>query len=182
MVQPIPEIYCELFFAHYPSVRRKLIAIIRDEAAAEDLAQETFLRLYRNPPEELEAVGAWLHRVLTRLAYDYLHQKSREREVLEKHERRAMADEVNALSGEEVMMRRLNQEEVQSWLEDLPERARQVLLMRYSGYNYAEIAEKLNVRRPLVGSLVHRATVRLKRRALPSGVGGAETELREERQ
>lgn len=72
MEHSAPDLFRQQFNQHYPSVRRKLFALIRDEAAAEDLAQETFLRLYRNPPDQPEAIGGWLHRVLTRLAYDYM--------------------------------------------------------------------------------------------------------------
>ncbi|WP_308862207.1 sigma factor [Paenibacillus radicis (ex Xue et al. 2023)] len=74
---PETKLFQELFYTHYPTVRRKLIALVRDEAAAEDLAQEVFLRLYRNPPDDLNVVGAWLHRVLTRIGYDHLNKKSR---------------------------------------------------------------------------------------------------------
>ena len=63
----IPDLFKNLFSSHYPTVRRKLIALVRDEAIAEDLTQEVFLRLYRSPPDELDALGAWLHRVLTRI-------------------------------------------------------------------------------------------------------------------
>ena len=63
----VPELFQRLFREHYPEVARKLYALTGDYAAAEDLAQEVFLRLYLRPPDRLEAVGAWLHRVLTRL-------------------------------------------------------------------------------------------------------------------
>lgn len=46
---PESEIFKAIFYEHYPIVRRKLTALVRDESAADDLAQEVFLRLYRNP-------------------------------------------------------------------------------------------------------------------------------------
>lgn len=67
-------------------MRRKLAALVRDESAADDLAQEVFLRLYRNPPDDPEALGAWLHRVLTRIGYDYLNKQVRERRLINKQE------------------------------------------------------------------------------------------------
>lgn len=69
----------QVFYEHYPAVRRKLAALVRDDTAADDLAQEVFLKLYRNPPDDPQALGAWLHRVLTRTGYDYLNKKARER-------------------------------------------------------------------------------------------------------
>ncbi|UUZ85592.1 sigma-70 family RNA polymerase sigma factor [Paenibacillus sp. P26] len=153
-----------VFYKYYPAVRRKLAALVRDEAAADDLAQEVFLRLYRNPPDDPSVLGAWLHRVLTRIGYDYMAKKARER-ALQMRQERLMAVEPNPESNEDILLRRLGQEEVREWLDELPERDRQVLLLRYSGYSYAEIAERLQVRRPVVGTLIHRATARLKRYA-----------------
>lgn len=65
----IPEssTFRNIFYKHYPTVHRKLTALVRDEAAADDLAQEVFLRLYRKPPDNPDAMGAWLHRVLIRI-------------------------------------------------------------------------------------------------------------------
>jgi RNA polymerase sigma factor (sigma-70 family) len=160
-----PELFHELFHKHYPAVRRKLVALIRDEAAADDLAQEVFLRLYRNPPDELDAVGAWLHRVLTRAGYDYLNKRVRERALVDKQERLSDALEQQSISNEQLIMKQLDQEEVQEWLRELSERDRKVLMLRYSGYSYEEIAGQLEVRLPLVGTLLQRATTRLKRQA-----------------
>jgi RNA polymerase sigma factor (sigma-70 family) len=165
MVSVIPELFRDLFHTHYPTVRRKLIALVRDEAAAEDLTQEVFLRLYRNPPDELDALGAWLHRVLTRIGYDYLRKKARERALAEKQERYSGSLHQESVSNEDALMHQLDREEVQDWLNELSERDRKVLMLRYSGYSYMEIADQLQVRLPLVGTLVQRATTRLKRQA-----------------
>lgn len=165
-----PELFQDLFHTHYPAVRRKLISLVREEAAAEDLAQEVFLRLYRNPPNELDAIGAWLHRVLTRIGYDYLNKKARERALLDKQERLGGSVEGKSLSNEQVMMNQLDREEMHGWLNELSERDRKVLLLRYSGYSYDEIADKLKVRLPLVGTLIQRATTRLKRQVNPISV------------
>lgn len=158
----IPEssAFRNIFYEHYPTVHRKLTALVRDEAAADDLAQEVFLRLYRNPPDNPEAMGAWLHRVLTRIGYDYLEKKARERKLQNKQEM-MYEGEATPESGEEALMRQMDQEEVRAWLDRLPERDRQALLLRYSGYSYAEIARELNVRQPLIGSLLQRATRKL---------------------
>ncbi|MBB3111882.1 RNA polymerase sigma factor (sigma-70 family) [Paenibacillus phyllosphaerae] len=161
---PESEAFRTAFFEHYPIVRRKLVALVRDEAAADDLAQDVFIKLYRNPPDDPAALGAWLHRVLTRVGYDYLDAIARQRKLQSKQEQLHEGASAHA-SGEEELMRRLEQEEVREWLDQLPERDRQVLLLRYSGYSYAEIAEELNVRPPVVGTLLSRATERLRQRA-----------------
>ncbi|MFF2483304.1 sigma-70 family RNA polymerase sigma factor [Paenibacillus sp. NPDC058071] len=166
MEQPAPELFRNLFEQHYPSVRRKLIALVRDEAAAEDIAQEVFLKLYRNPPDQLEAVGAWLHRVLTRQAYDYIDKATRDRELARKSEQALMSEPQAARSNEQAVMDQEEREEVQRLLEELPDRDRKLLLLRYSGYSYAEIADKLSVQQPQVGTLLKRAGDRFKRKAI----------------
>lgn len=71
-------------------------------------------------------------------------------------------------SGEEVLISKLDQEDVHEWLNELPDRDRQALLLRYSGYSYAEIAGELGLRPPVVGTLLHRATLRLRQNAAKS--------------
>jgi len=161
---PESEIFKAIFYEHYPIVCRKLAALIRDESAADDLAQEVFLRLYRNPPDDPAALGAWLHRVLTRIGYDYLDKKARERRLQNKQEQLYDMNEFPP-SGEEVILSKLDQEDVHVWLNELPERDKQALLLRYSGYSYAEIAGELGVRPPVVGTLLHRATEKLRQNA-----------------
>lgn len=168
MEHSAPDLFRQQFNQHYPSVRRKLIALIRDEAAAEDLAQETFLRLYRNPPDQPEAIGGWLHRVLTRLAYDYMDKKARERALTQKQEQNVLAQPQAIDSNEQQLIDKDEQERVRGWLDTLPERDKQMLLLRYEGYSYAEIAQQLQVRQPQVGTMLRRAGERLKRQALKS--------------
>ncbi|WP_169089412.1 sigma-70 family RNA polymerase sigma factor [Paenibacillus sp. PL91] len=166
MEHSAPDLFRQQFNQHYPSVRRKLIALIRDEAAAEDLAQETFLRLYRTPPDQPEAIGGWLQRVLTRLAYDYMDKKARERALTQKQEQSMLVQPQTIASGEEQIIDKDEQEQVRVWLDSLPERDKQMLLLRYEGYSYAEIAEQMQVRQPQVGTMLRRAGERLKRHAL----------------
>jgi RNA polymerase sigma factor (sigma-70 family) len=165
-----PDVFKTIFYEHHTSVCRKLTALVRDEAVAEDLAQEVFLRLYRNPPEQLDSVGAWLHRVLTRIGYDYLNKKVRERALQDKQEQQFLVSAQTDHSNEQAVIREMDREEVQEWLEELSERDRRVLMLRYSGYSYEEIAEELQVRKPVVGTLIHRATARLKKQA-EAGIG-----------
>ncbi|ANF95881.1 sigma-70 family RNA polymerase sigma factor [Paenibacillus bovis] len=168
MDTPEPEQFKQIFYEHYPTVKRKLTALLRDQAIADDLAQEVFLRLYRNPPDNPEAIGAWLHRVLTRIAYDYMDKKARERRLQDKQEQYYDLEGHSPPTGEEIMIQQLEQDEVHLLLDQLPPRDRQALLMRYSGYSYAEIAEQLQLRPPLVGTLLHRATNKLRKKMLKS--------------
>src|SRR5918911_756040 len=71
-----------LFERHRETVRRRLGAIVRDEAAAEDLSQEVFLRVWTRA-EQWDGRGAaraWLLRVATHLALNHLRSVRRRRE------------------------------------------------------------------------------------------------------
>ena len=161
----VPELFQRLFREHYPGVARKLYALIGDYAAAEDLAQEVFLRLYRSPPERLEAVGAWLHRVMTRVGYDYLRQRSSGKTLLAKETARVAAwSESAAPSGETEAIREWEINVVSQVLQKLSERDRTALLLREEGYSYEEIALRLEVNPKIVGTLLARAEERLKKK------------------
>ena len=161
----VPELFQRIFREHYPVVARKLYALTGDYAAAEDLAQEVFLRLYRSPPEKLEAVGAWLHRVLTRVGYDYLRQRSSNKTLLEKETARvAVWSEGAAPSGETEVIREWEIDVVRRVLHKLSERDRTALLLREEGYSYEEIALRLEVNPKIVGTLLARAEERLKKK------------------
>ncbi|OWA37765.1 RNA polymerase subunit sigma-24 [Saccharibacillus sp. O16] len=162
--QPESDAFRAVFLEYYPGVRRKLVAMVKNEATAEDLAQEVFLRLYRNPPDDPRVIGAWLHRVLTRIAYDHTDQLVRQRKLQEKQQQ-YFDRESSGENGEDVLVRSEERQEMAELLEELPERDRQALMLRYSGYSYAEIAEEIAVQPPRVGSLLSRATDKLRRRA-----------------
>ncbi|QYR19253.1 sigma-70 family RNA polymerase sigma factor [Paenibacillus sp. sptzw28] len=161
----VPELFQRLFREHYPVVARKLYALTGDYAAAEDLAQEVFLRLYRSHPDRLEAVGAWLHRVLIRVGYDYLRQRSSVKALLEKETARVAAwSEGTSPSGETEVIREWEKDVVRRVLRKLTDRDRTALLLREEGYSYEEIALRLEINPKIVGTLLARAEERLKKK------------------
>jgi RNA polymerase sigma factor (sigma-70 family) len=159
-----------LFREHYPTVLRKIALLIGDRAAAEDLTQEVFLRLYRNPPEDLDRVGPWLHRVLTRIVYDHYRKSGRQSDLAEKQLQQAMAEEQAYPSNETAVIQNWEREVVRRVLNKLSERDRSALLMKEKGYSHAEIAEALQVNPKIVGSLLMRASNRLKKNLLTEEV------------
>lgn len=62
----------QLFRQHFPLIRAKCTRILKDPQEAEDVAQETFLRLCRDPVRDAEARTrlAWIYRTATNLAID----------------------------------------------------------------------------------------------------------------
>ena len=66
----------ELYQRYFPLLREKCRRMVRDEHDAEDLAQETFVRFWRDRArvEQAPAAVAWLYRTSTRLAIDKLRR------------------------------------------------------------------------------------------------------------
>jgi RNA polymerase sigma-70 factor (ECF subfamily) len=146
-----------LFLAQYDGIYRFLFRIVGSRQDAEDLVQETFLRLLhqRFPQGRHHNVRAWLYRVATNLAYNALRGRTRQ-------ERRQEAAYQSALSEQpsdpaEVALRSEEREVVRRVLAGLPLRQAQLLLLRYAGLSYRELAEVTHVAPGSVGTLLARA-------------------------
>lgn len=145
----------EAYRSFYPQVVRQLAYLLGgDWAAAEDLAQETFLKLYTAPPPTWQNLGGWLYTVGARLTLNYLRGKER-RQKRETAEERVQRGEVVSL--EEVITRRETVRKVRQVLEKMPVRDRLALLLRHSGLTYQEIASVLGVTPGSVGTILVRA-------------------------
>ncbi len=59
-----------IFEGYYPKICRLLTCVLGNQDTAEEVAQETFAKLYQTPPKELGNLGGWLARVATNLAYN----------------------------------------------------------------------------------------------------------------
>jgi RNA polymerase sigma-70 factor (ECF subfamily) len=143
----------ELFLRHYAAVYRVLYGVVGNAQEAEDLAQETFTALYRQPPrlDGPGALGGWLYRVAVNRAYNALRSNQRLQRRLERVEPGEQSD----LQDE--YLRREERERVRAALARLPERTAKLLLLRYAGLAYGEIATALQVAPGSVGTLLVRA-------------------------
>jgi RNA polymerase sigma-70 factor (ECF subfamily) len=70
-----------LFERHAEAIRRRLMRVVRDPIAAEDLLQEVFLRLWTRAEQYSGSgpVGGWLMRTATNLALNHLRSSKRRR-------------------------------------------------------------------------------------------------------
>ncbi len=155
--QTVSNDFDALFLAHFQAVFRLAYRIAGTREEAEDLAQETFLRLHKSPRVWQEAseagVRAWLFRVVTHLGYNSNRgrgrRQRREDAVLE-----LPAGEGDPADVAEQVERRLA---VRRVLLTLPQRDAQLLLLRNAGLSYKELAEALQVAPGSVGTLLARA-------------------------
>ena len=147
-----------LFLAHYQGIYRMLFRVVGRQEEAEELAQETFLRLYRQRflPGREHNVRAWLYRVATNLAYNALRGQRRQEERQVRAMRQVWSRE-EAANPEEEALRREEQGAVRRTLAALPRPQSQLLLAYYAGLDYRELAEFMGVTPSSVGTLLARA-------------------------
>jgi RNA polymerase sigma-70 factor, ECF subfamily len=144
-----------LFQRIYPRLVRYLHRLTGSEDAAEDLAQESFVRLLgRSLPEE--EARRWLFTVATNLVRDGARTAKTRQRLLTATPVAPVADPLPdeaAERGETIAA-------VRAALDSLPERDRVLLLMREEGFRYEEIAEVVGVAPGSVGTLIARAARR----------------------
>jgi RNA polymerase sigma-70 factor, ECF subfamily len=136
----------------YPSLFRYLHRLTGDEDVAEDIAQEAFVRLLRQqlPDEE---VRPWLFTVAMNLVRDRARKNERRQRLL----MAAPSLVSRPVLPDEDMERAERIAAVRDVLDRLPERDRQLLLMREEGFKYDEIAKVVGVAPASVGTLIARA-------------------------
>ncbi len=156
----IPERDFEAFYlSHHGRVYRAAFQLLGDPAEAEDVTQEAFLQAHRKPEALLQAdrAAAWLFRVVTNLALNRLRSRRRQRlreqaAAVSENSATAEGDDPSALA-----LRQEERQQVRCSLARLPERQSTLLLLRYAGLSYAELAEALQVAPGSVGTLLARA-------------------------
>jgi len=69
-----PERLDVIFRAHYGRIARVIGRVIHNQARAEELAVEVFLKWWRNPQAQGEQAEGWLYRTSVREALDELRR------------------------------------------------------------------------------------------------------------
>ena len=146
---------------------RFMFRMVHNQAVAEELAQEVFLRVYRSRETyRAEArFSTWLYRIATNLGVNYARDT--------KHERAASTvylDETDPETGttpdvadstpgaESRMLRRERMDAIRQHVLALPERQRMAVLMhKYEGMDYKQIGDVLNLSESATKSLLFRA-------------------------
>ena len=159
--QPVPDPFERLFLQEYPKVVAIAYRVLADRTAAEDVAQEVFLKFHRSQSPASERASGWLHAAAVHSALN----------VIRGDRRRAQRETAHALdparstvaSPERLVEEAEQRREVRRALSRLPERTAAVLMLRHSGLSYAEVATALRIKVGNVGTLLRRAEEALRK-------------------
>jgi RNA polymerase sigma-70 factor (ECF subfamily) len=146
----------ELVRQHADRVYRLAYRLSGNQHDAEDLTQETFIRVFRSVQNyQPGTFEGWLHRITTNLFLDMVRRRSRIRmEALPEDYDRVPADEPNP---EQIYHDSRLGADLQAALDSLPPEFRAaVVLCDIEGLSYEEIGATLGVKLGTVRSRIHR--------------------------
>ncbi|GHA86420.1 RNA polymerase sigma factor [Cognatilysobacter bugurensis] len=158
---PLPDAsdVAELARVHGPLVFRTAYRLLGDQAQAEDVQQEVFLRLLESRHDGIASWPAYLTSAATRLAIDVLRRRQRWWRLLPTW--RAQTP-VSAPSAEEASIEAQRAAQLRAALGALSRREAQCFALRYlEGFDLAEVAAALRMTENNVSVVLHRARRRL---------------------
>lgn len=156
---------------------------INDYHRAEDLAQDTFLRVFKNANryEPKASFKSWLYTIATNLSRNEIRNRKRRNtyyleDMVEENEdvyhSQFMIDTRH--QPDILLEKKERQQLIQKTLAQLPENQRLALtLVTYQELSYEEISEILKCSIGAVKSLIHRARQNMKKLLIKSGIGGS---------
>jgi RNA polymerase sigma-70 factor (ECF subfamily) len=149
-----------------------LMRVVRRSEDAEDLVQETFVKVFRAleryDPER--SFAAWIFTIASRLAIDHLRRRRVQTVSLNitdagSGEERTMDVEDTGLKPDEITSNAEEEVQANELIDSLPEHYRIVVLLRHQqDLSYEEISEALNLPLGTVKARIHRARALLKDR------------------
>lgn len=161
----------ELLYRRY---RNRLYAFLvrstGDPAAAQDLFQETFLRVFRDRAryEPRAAFVTWLFTIARHLYLDHVRAGGRAKEILIGSPAALAAIPDTERGPLRALENAEEERRLAAALVGLPEEDRAILLLsRFEGLRYAEIGKILGISEGAVKVRAHRALLQLRRGLLP---------------
>lgn len=164
--------YRELVGRYERPVYAVAVRMVRIREDAEDITQETFVRMFRalDRYDPARPFPAWLFTIAARLSIDQLRRRRVKTVPLFRSQPGADEEtpvdlEDSGPGPEELAERREEERSAEALIGTLPEHYRIVVVLRHQqGLSYEEIAEALRLPLGTVKARIHRARELLKRR------------------
>jgi len=143
----------ELFRTHYARLARVIGRIVHDQARAEEIAADVFIRWQRHPRAHGDGAEGWLYRTAARQALDAWRRDQRWARVerVLAHVGIAPRTPADLHAGAEA------RRQVRATLAALRRRDATLLLLWAEDVSYADLASAVGVQATSVGSLLRRA-------------------------
>lgn len=154
--------FWEIYDGHYSQVRKVVLALLRDEWAADDLTQETFVRVHDHLADlkDPTKLSSWMYRIAYNLCQDHFRAKG-------KLLNNGSDDLEPDMAEDNSVEKQFEQFEmgacVQEEIDRLPESLRAVIILSdLKEFSHREIAEVLGITVENAKVRLHRARRMLK--------------------
>ena len=127
-----------LFQREYAKVVAIAYRVLADRPAAEDVAQEVFLKFHRSLSPDSERASGWLHSAAVHTALNVLRGNRRRLQRETVHARQEGQSGID--NPEQLVELAERRRVVREAMRRLPHRSAAILALRYSGLSYAEIS------------------------------------------
>ncbi len=150
--------FWKIYDQHYDPVKKFILAYVKDEWVADDLIQETFIKVQKNlnSVKDPAKLSSWIFRIAHNLCHDHYRQSKRA-----SLNQRNIQQEIVSFK-EAVVQKELEQHQMGECVQDkmdlLPPDYRSVLILSdILAFNQKEIAEILDISVSNVKVRIHRA-------------------------
>lgn len=158
----------ELVLKYEKTVYNLALRMVGDRDDAFDMTQEAFIKAYGSLSSFRgdSKFSVWIYRITTNVCLDFLRSKSRKQQVsltVSDDDEDAQLDIPDPKADpEQQLMQKMSMQSVEEGLKTLPDKQRQILVMReLGGMSYAEIGAALSLEEGTVKSRIFRARKRL---------------------
>lgn len=153
------ELFINIYKAYYKPVCFYIIKMVKDRILAEDLAQETFIKIFNGLEafDQERRLDPWVYRIAHNTCMDYIRKNHVDHELINEIIQEDSADN----SPEHILLNREKGNKISEALQKLGNKYRTPLLLRdFNQLSYKEIASILKLSEQSVKTQIHRARQR----------------------
>jgi len=159
--------YAEVFDALYEPLFRYACSLTADEAAARDITQDAFVRLWdvRDDLDPNQSLKSYLYRITRNRAYNHRRDRKTAQEKADDVRHHSNARPAAPPAPDEAVEGEHLEASMREWISALPARQREaIVLSRFEGLSHEQIAEVMDISPRTVNNHIVRGLKRLRDR------------------